>query len=268
MALTRRQRSRALQTGLYVLAAVLVVLLLFTMKWDAIAANFFLTEGFTGTWETMVFTAAKNTILYTLVAFVGGFLLAVVLVLMKLAPVAPFRWFATAYIELFRGLPALLVILFMGFGIPIATGWTPPGGTVGAGLVGLMLVAGAYMAETLRAGIQAVPSGQVEAARSLGMTPAQTMVHVTFPQALRIVVPPLTNELVILIKDTSLLFVLGFMTHQKELTTAARDFMNSGPSAGTSTSLVFAALLYLAITLPLTQLVAWLERRQNRRGRR
>lgn len=268
MALTRRQRGRAVRTGLYALAAALVVAVLVSADWEAIGANFFLPEGFTGNWEYMVFTAAKNTILYTLISFTGGFLLAVLLVLMKLAPVAPFRWFATAYIELFRGLPALVVILFVGFGIPIAIGWVPPGGTVGAGCIGLMLVAGAYMAETLRAGIQAVPSGQVEAARSLGMTPAQTMAHVTFPQALRIVVPPLTNELVILIKDTSLFFVLGFMIQEKELTSAARDFMSSGPSAGTATSLIFAALLYLAITLPLTQLVAWLERRQDRRRTR
>ncbi|WP_238705966.1 amino acid ABC transporter permease [Serinicoccus marinus] len=191
-------------------------------------------------------------------------MLALVLVLMKLAPIAPFRWVATAYIELFRGLPALVVILFMAFGVPIAFGWRPPGGTIGAGLVALMLVAGAYMAETLRAGIEAVPKGQTEAARSLGMNGPWTMATVVMPQALRIVVPPLTNELVILIKDTSLLFVVGMAVNEKELTTMARDFMTSGPSAGTATSLVFACLLYLAITLPLTQLVAWLERRQKR----
>src|SRR5699024_9934549 len=124
-------------------------------------------------------------------------------------PIAPFRWLATAYIELFRGLPALVVILFMALGVPIAFGWRPPGGTVGAGLVALMMVAGAYMAETIRAGIEAVPKGQSEAARSLGMNARWTMASIVMPQALRIVVPPLTNELVILLKDTSLLFVVG-----------------------------------------------------------
>jgi polar amino acid transport system permease protein len=212
----------------------------------------------------MILVAAKNTILYTIVAFVGGFVLAMVLVLMKLAPIAPFRWLATAYIELFRGLPAIVVILFMGFGVPIAFGWRPPGGVVGAGLVALMMVAGAYMAETIRAGIEAVPKGQAEAARSLGMNSSWTMASIVMPQALRIVVPPLTNELVILLKDTSLLFVLGMAASQQELTVAARNLMSSGPSAGTATSLVFAALLYLAITLPLTQLVAWMERKQKR----
>lgn len=262
--MTRVQRQRAVQLSLYALFVLLVATLVLVADKEAIRENFFVREGFTENWQQFLTVGAKNTILYTLVAFIGGFVLAVVLVLMKLAPVAPFRWLATAYIELFRGLPALVVILFMAFGVPIAFGWRPPGGTIGAGLVALMLVAGAYMAETLRAGIEAVPKGQTEAARSLGMSGPWTMVTVVMPQALRIVVPPLTNELVILIKDTSLLFVVGMAANEKELTTMARDFMTSGPSAGTATSLIFACLLYLAITLPLTQLVAHLERRQNR----
>lgn len=258
----RRRLTQGVLYGAFVLVVVLFVLL---ADWPQIAGNFFLLEGFTGTWQDMIFVGAKNTILYTIVAFVGGFVLAVLLVLMRLAPVPPFRWLATAYIELFRGLPALVVILFMGFGVPIAFGgWRPPGGIIGSGLAALMLVAAAYMAETLRAGIEAVPKGQSEAARSLGMSPAWTMTSVVMPQALRIVIPPLTNELVILLKDTSLLFVLGFAANQKELTSMARDFLVSGPSSGTATSLTFAAILYLAITLPLTRLVAWMENKQKR----
>ena len=263
--LTRTQRQRGVRLSLYALFVLLVGGLVLVADREAIRENFFMREGFTENWQDFVSVGARNTVLYTLISFVGGFVLALVLVLMKLAPIAPFRWVATAYIELFRGLPALIVILFMGLGVPIAFGgWRPPGGPIGAGLVGLMLVAGAYMAETLRAGIEAVPKGQTEAARSLGMNGPWTMATVVMPQALRIVVPPLTNELVILIKDTSLLFVVGMAVNEKELTTMARDFMTSGPSAGTATSLVFACLLYLAITLPLTQLVAWLERRQKR----
>ena len=148
-----------------------------------------------------------------------GFALAIVLALMKLSPVAPYRWLATGYIEFFRGLPALIVILVMAFGVPIAFGWSPPGGLIGAGLLALILVAGAYMAETLRAGIQAVPKGQTEAARSLGMSAGRTTVSVVLPQAFRIVIPPLTNEFVLLIKDTALLFVIGVEVGQRELTT-------------------------------------------------
>lgn len=262
--MTRRARERLTTAVLYALFLLVVVAFVLLADWEAISRNFFLTEGFTGNWQAMLLTGAKNTILYTIVAFVGGFVLAVVLVLMRLAPIAPFRWLSLGYIELFRGLPALVVILFMALGVPIAFGWRPPGGTIGAGLVALMMVAGAYMAETLRAGIEAVPKGQTEAARSLGMSGGWTMASVVMPQALRIVVPPLTNELVILLKDTSLLFVVGLATSQKELTTLSRDFMSSGPSAGTATSLTFAALLYLAITLPLTRLVAWMESKQRR----
>ncbi|WP_298751078.1 amino acid ABC transporter permease [uncultured Serinicoccus sp.] len=262
--MTRTQRQRGVRVSLYALFVILVGGLWLVADQEAIRDNFFMREGFTENWQAFVTIGAKNTILYTLIAFVGGFVLAVLLVLMKLAPIAPFRWLATAYIELFRGLPALVVILFMAFGVPIAFGWRPPGGTIGAGLVALMLVAAAYMAETLRAGIEAVPKGQTEAARSLGMSGPWTMATVVMPQALRIVIPPLTNELVILIKDTSLLFVVGMAANEKELTTMARDFMTSGPSAGTATSLVFACLMYLVITLPLTRVVAWLERRQKR----
>ena len=96
------------------------------------------------------------------------------------------------------------------------------------------------------------------------MSAGRTTVSVVLPQALRIVIPPLTNEFVLLIKDTSLLSIVGATVGQRELTNVTRDFMSSGPTAGTGTSLAQAALLYLIITLPLTRLVAWLEKRQQR----
>lgn len=254
------------QVVLYAVLVAVVVLVLLAADWSAIKANFFDPAGFTSgqAWSDMILIGAKNTIIYTALAFVGGLALAIVLALMRLSPAAPYRWLATAYIEFFRGLPSLLVILVMAFGVPIAFGWTPPGGTVGAGVIALIMVSSAYMAETLRAGIQAVPKGQTEAARSLGMSPARTMATVVLPQAFRIVIPPLTNEFVLLIKDTSLLSVIGFIADQRELTNLARDNVSSGVTAGTSTSYTQAAIMYLAITLPLTALVAWLERRQRR----
>jgi len=123
------------------------------------------------------------------------------------------------------------------------------------------MVSAAYMAETLRAGIQAVPKGQSEAARSLGMSPTTTTISVVLPQAIRIVIPPLTNEFVLLIKDTALLSVIGIQIDQRELTTFARDEMNIHINP---TALTVAAFMYLIITLPLTRLVAWLEKRQQR----
>lgn len=271
MALKRSTRRRLTQAVLYLILVAALALAGSQADWPAIKANFVASGGVGnpfrgdwGVWPELITIGVRNTVVYTAIAFVGGLALAVVLALMKLSPAAPYRWLATVYIEFFRGLPVLLVMLFTAFGIPIAFGWTPPGGPIGAGIVALIIVGAAYMAETLRAGIQAVPKGQTEAARSLGMSAGRTTVTVVLPQAFRIVIPPLTNELVLLIKDTSLLFVIGMAAADRELTTLSKDMLASGPTAGTSTSLVQAAILYLAITLPLTQLVAWLERRQAR----
>lgn len=247
-----------------------LVALLFAADGERIRAQFWNPEAVSlsgGTWWQLISVGVVNTLLYTEIAFAGGFVLALCLALMRLSPIISLRWIATAWIELFRGLPALIVILFMGFGVPIAFGVALPGGLVGAGLIALVIVASAYMAETIRAGIQAVPKGQTEAARSLGMGSTSTMFRVVLPQAFRVVIPPLTNEFVLLIKDTSLLAIIGAEPMQRELTTLARDFQATGISAGTSTSLVQAALLYLVITLPLTQLVAWMERRQRKATR-
>ncbi|MCC3272590.1 amino acid ABC transporter permease [Arthrobacter zhangbolii] len=257
---TRRRLFQGVLYAIFVLALAAVALL---ADWEAIGENFFDPEVAREAFPTIITVAVKNTIIYTVIAFAGGLLLGLVLALMKLSPVAPYRWAATAYIELFRGLPALLVIFGFAFAVPIAFNWRPPGGSAGAGLLALIIVSGAYIAETIRAGIQAVPAGQAEAARSLGMSPMWTMISVTLPQAFRIITPPLTNELVILIKDTSLLFIAGMALQDRELTTFARDSVSQTANA---TPLVLAALMYLIITLPLTQLVAKLER-HNQRGR-
>jgi polar amino acid transport system permease protein len=195
-------------------------------------------------------------------SFAIGLALAVVLALMRLSPLRPYRWFAATWIELFRGVPALTTIFVIGFAIPIAMGARVPG-TYGAGSLALGIVYSAYMAETIRAGIEAVPRGQTEAARSLGMTSFRTMRSVVLPQAFRIVIPPLTNELIALIKDTSLLFLLGTTTQTIEITKYSRDAMNRTFNA---TPIVAGALVYLAITVPMTRAVAVLERR-NRRAR-
>jgi polar amino acid transport system permease protein len=257
----RTTRKKLNLVVLYVVLAAGIVALALLADWAAIKENFFDKEIAKSLWPEIITVATKNTIKYTIIAFAGGLILAVVLALMKLSPIGPYRWLATGYIEFFRGLPALLVILASGFAIPIAFSWHPPGGIIGAGLAALIVVSSAYMAETLRAGIQAVPKGQVEAARSLGMNPTWTTVSVVLPQAFRIVIPPLTNEFVLLIKDTSLLAIIGVAAGQRELTTFARDELSL---TANSTPLIVAAIMYLVITLPLTQLVAALERRQQR----
>ncbi|HSX68082.1 amino acid ABC transporter permease [Nocardioides sp.] len=262
----RSTRSRLIHLGLYAVLIALVIVVALAGDWATVGDYFFNPDVVAGAWKDMVFIGVVNTLMYTAIAFSGGLALALVLALMKLSPILLYRWVATAYIEFFRGLPALIVILAMAFAVPIAFQWTPPGGLVGAGLLALIMVAGAYMAETLRAGIQAVPKGQEEASRSLGMSSFWTTISVVLPQAFRIVIPPLTNEFVLLIKDTALLFVIGVGVGQRELTSVGRDFM-SGEFSGNATTLTMAAVMYLIITLPLTQLVAWLERRQMRAAR-
>jgi polar amino acid transport system permease protein len=260
---TRRQRQRLIRGVMYAVFVAALLGLVWIADWDRIQTMFFNTEIAAAMFPEVVTIAAKNTVIYTSLAFGLGLLFGLVLALMRLSPIAPYRWVATIYIEIFRALPALLTIFLFAFGVPIAFGWRPPGGVSGAGVIGLIVVAAAYMAETIRAGIEAVPKGQIEAARSLGMNSFWAMISIVLPQAFRIVIPPLTNELVLLIKDTSLLAFAGATVASRELLGFARVelFQYGNPSP-----LIVAGALYAAITIPLTQLVQVLERR-NRRSR-
>ncbi len=258
MALRRRTRGLVYRGTMYAVFIAAVVLIIIATDWPKVSQQFFNLEVAAKLFPDIIIVALRNTILFTLIAFAGGLLLGILFALMKLSVIAPFRWFATAWIELFRGLPALLTIFAMAYILPIAFGIKPPGGPVGAGLIGLILVASAYMAEVIRSGIQAVPKGQTEASRSLGMSPMKTMFWVVLPQGFRIIIPPLTNEFVLLLKDTSLLFIAGTFLWSKELTTFARD---ANTTYANATPLIMAAILYLLVTIPLTRFTAWLERR-------
>ncbi|MEU1305544.1 amino acid ABC transporter permease, partial [Streptomyces shenzhenensis] len=201
--------------------------------------------------------ALKNTVLYTLSGFVFGLVLGMVIALMRLSSVGPYRWLASVYIEIFRGLPALLIFIFVGVAVPLAfPGTEIPGGTYGKVALALGLVSAAYMAETIRAGIQAVPKGQLEAARSLGFSPARAMVSVIVPQAFRIILPPLTNELVLLFKDSSLVLFLGVTLQERELSKLGRDLASQ---TANSTPILVAGLCYLLVTVPLSLVVRRME---------
>ncbi|MGF3056065.1 amino acid ABC transporter permease [Microbacterium sp. YY-01] len=261
MALQRKTRSRLYQATMYVVLIGIVAWVALITDWERLGKQFFDPQVAAELFPNIIVVALKNTVLFTLIAFVGGLVLGIIFALMKLSSVTLYRWFATAWIELFRGLPALLTIFATAFMVPIGLGIKVPGGPIGAGLLGLILVASAYMAEVIRAGIQAVPKGQAEAARSLGMSPMKTMFWIILPQGFRIIIPPLTNEFVLLLKDTSLLFIAGSTLMTKELTTFARDATTMNSNA---TPLVMAAILYLLVTIPLTRMVAWLERKMER----
>ena len=253
----RRQRERATRWASYAAGVLAVAFLLLVIDWTRVQDAMFDPDIIGDQFPDVVTQAAKNTLIFTAFGFSGGLALGLVLALMRLSVIAPYRWFATVYIDVIRGLPALLVLIFIGFGLPIALDVRVPG-TYGRGSLALAIVASAYIAETIRAGIEAVPRGQMEAARSLGMSQATAMRKVVIPQAFRIIIPPMTNELVLLLKDTALISVLGVTADTKELTRFGRDGVNTTANA---TPLIVAGFMYLVLTIPMTRLAAWLEQR-------
>lgn len=261
MALSRRKRARLIRGIQYAILVALAVVFAFTANWTQIQQAFFRPEVVREMFPEVISVALVNTVIYTALGFGFGLALAVPLALMRLSSVGPYRWISGAYIEFFRGLPALLVILAVGNGVPIAF----PGAILNkylALMVALGIVGSAYMAETLRAGIQAVPPGQVEAARSLGMSPMKTTVSVVIPQAFKIILPPLTNELILLTKDSSLALFLGASVDEYELTQFGRVALNQYQSL---TPVLVAGVCYLIITIPLSYLSRYLERRTGGR---
>jgi polar amino acid transport system permease protein len=250
-------RKRLGRLASFAFAGVILLAVVAFADWHKIQKVFFNPSVALQMWPTILTIALKNTLIYTVSSFVLGSLLAVLLAVLKISG-GPLGWFASSFIELFRGIPALLTIFTAAYVIPLAFGFQIPGQGPGAGILALTIVTGAYAAEIVRAGIEAVASGQAEAARSLGMTSGQTMFWVVLPQALRIVIPPMTNEFVMLLKDTSLLYVAGFTLTQKELTTFGQDALST---TGNATPIVMVAAAYLIVTIPLTWLVGKLEKK-------
>jgi polar amino acid transport system permease protein len=261
MALTRRQRARTWRGVQYAIALAVVLVAAFTADWAQIGRSFFDVQVAINLMPDVFTIALKNTVVFTALGFGLGFVLGLVLALMRLSSIAVYRIVAAAYIEFFRGLPALLVFIGVGVGVPLAFGTILDRNI--AIMVALGLVGSAYMAETIRAGIQAVPRGQVEAAQSLAMRPLTTMTFIVVPQAFRIVLPPLTNELILLTKDSSLAFFLGTTLEQQELAQFGRAALNQERSL---TPVLLVGLCYLIITLPLGYLARRLERRYGSAG--
>lgn len=254
----RAQRIRWIQYG--VLAAILIAVGV-SADWAQIRSVFLRGDLITATLTQGLGNAMKNTIVYTIGAFVFGLVFGTVLALMRLSTVGPYRWIATAYIEFFRGLPAIVVLMAFGL-LPLAfPGLIIPFDPYGTVWVALGIVAAAYMAETIRAGIQAVPKGQIEAARSLGMPAGTATRKIVLPQAFRIITPPLTNEVILLTKDSSLAYILGLSGDAFELTKYGRDLANTYANL---TPLVVAGFCYLIITLPLSIVVRRMEARQKK----
>lgn len=244
----------------YAATLLLMAWIVVSVDWGRLQEAFLQPDVFAEQFPEIVTRAGRNTLIFTALSFSIALVVGLALALLRLSSITPYRWFAIAYIELFRGMPALITVIAVGFAIPIALDARVPG-IYGAGSLALGIVYSAYMAETIRAGIEAVPRGQIEAARSLGMSHTWAMTSIVIPQAFRIVIPPLTNELIALIKDTSLLFVLGTTIDTIEITKFARDAVSQTFNI---TPLVAAASVYLAITVPLTRIVGLLETRARK----
>ncbi|WP_318219157.1 amino acid ABC transporter permease [Streptomyces sp. SCL15-6] len=257
--LSRTQRRRLSRSVQYAVFAAAVIAFVTGADWGRLRNQFAQLDIARQMFPDVITLALKNTVLYTLSGFAFGLVLGMIMALMRLSSVGPYRWLAAVYIEIFRGLPALLIFIFVGVAVPLAfPGTEVIGGTYGKVAFALGLVSAAYMAETIRAGIQAVPKGQMEAARSLGFSPARAMVSIVLPQALRIVLPPLTNELVLLFKDSSLVLFLGVTLEERELSKFGRDLAST---TANSTPVLVAGLCYLLITIPLSFVVRRMETR-------
>ena len=255
--LTRSQKRRLSRGAQYVVFVAAVIAFAVSADWGRLKNQFAQGSIARQMFPDIITMALKNTVLYTLSGFVVGLALGMVIALMRLSSVGPYRWLAGVYIEIFRGLPALLIFIFIGVAVPLAfPGTEIVGGTYGKVALALGLVAAAYMAETIRAGIQAVPKGQMEAARSLGFSPGRAMVSIIIPQAFRIILPPLTNELVLLFKDSSLVLFLGVTLEERELSKYGRDLAST---TANSTPILVAGLCYLLITIPLGFVVRRME---------
>ena len=176
---------------------------------------------------------------------------------------APLRWFAIGYVDLFRGLPGIVTIYLVGFGLPIAFQGVFGDGKWSLfqlGIVALSLIYGAYVAEVFRSGIESVHWSQTAAARSLGLAHGQTMGYVIVPQAVRRVIPPLLNDFIGLQKDTALISVIGALEGFNRAKIYAGNRFNLS-------SVVGLGLCFVVVTIPMTRFADYLVARDQRRLR-
>ncbi len=215
-----------------------------------------------------VFEAFLQNLLIFVVAAIVALAWGLVLALVRQLPgkkTWPFRFLTIAYIDILRAVPLLIIILLISGGVPFLT-FLPKGLRIPEwfgkpdpfwyGVAALVFVYGAYMAEVYRAGIEAVPRGQMEAARSLGMSYPQAMRHIIVPQAVTKIPAPMLNELISLLKDTTLVSVIAF----SESVLVSREILAEQLN---SSALILTAAFFLVITLPMARLVDYMIKRNQ-----
>ncbi|OPH00084.1 glutamine ABC transporter permease [Chryseobacterium mucoviscidosis] len=198
-----------------------------------------------------LFKGLGNTLLYTIVSLFFAFIIGLIFGFMKVGQNKFLRGVATVFVDIFRGIPLIVLAFFIYFGIPQAMGFTMP--LFLAAILTLSLNAGAYVTEIIRGGIQSIDRGQMEAARSLGLPYRKAMIKIVIPQAIRVMIPSFINQMVITLKDTSILSVIGLV----ELTQSGKIVI-----ARTFASFdiwLTVAVMYLIVIITLTKIADYLE---------
>ena len=202
-----------------------------------------------------------NTLIIAFFAVLLGTILGTLLAVMKMGKLKPTRWFATAYIEFIRGTPLMIQLMFIFYGLPMAgitfptVSFIPNFDRFAAGIFAMSINSAAYVAEIVRSGIQAVDKGQTEAARSLGFKQSQTLMMVVLPQAIKNILPALGNEFVTVIKESSIVSIIGI---------ADLMYQTSGVMSVTYIqleNLAVAAIIYFIMTFFTSRLIAFAERK-------
>ena len=225
------------------------------MHWNVVANN--LDYLLIGAYPRGPLGGLAVTVLLALGGIFGAFWLGLGIGLLRIAKSRWLRWPAVVFVEILRGTPLLMVIFWFYFLAPVLLGHTLP--EAESALMALIVFTSAYIAEFVRAGVQSLPKGQMEAARGTGLSHTQAMIHVILPQALFNMIPSFVNQFVSLTKDTSLAFIIGV----GELTKAATQINNRTLTAPTEIFITIA-LFYFVICFCLTEFSRSLERRINR----
>lgn len=261
-AFARRRAVRDALIGaasLLTVAVIVVVVVGNSTGWAVVQETFFdgqvFADSFPGLLEAFWLNVRIFLIAEPLILILG---LAVALARGLRSPVfLPLRVIATVYTDVFRGVPTILLILLLGFGVPALGLKGVPNDAVFWGTVALILSYGAYVGEVFRAGIASVHPSQRMAARSLGLSSWRTNRHVVLPQAVRNVVPPLLNDFISLQKDTALVAILGPIEVLRQAQIDASKLFNYTPY-------VAAACIFIALTIPMTRFADWLTARTAR----
>lgn len=202
-----------------------------------------------------------NTLILAVSSAILGCFFGLILAIMGISRNRVARWIARIYTDALRGLPAILVILVIGIGMgPTVRALTGSTNPYPMAILALSMMATAYIGEIFRSGIQSVEKGQLEASRALGFSYGSSMLLVVVPQGIRRVLPALVNQLISLIKDSSLIYMLGLLGSQREIFRISND---AAANSGNLSPLVAAGVLYLCLTVPLTHLVNFIDKRMR-----